>query len=49
MRAKVEFVITKIVIDCQQTVYQRGEVKVHSALKHKNILPLLAVLMGKKH
>ena len=32
-----------------QTVYRPNEVNVHSALKHKNILPLLAVLMGEKH
>ena len=30
-------------------MYRSNEVNVHSALKHKNILPLAAVLMGKKH
>ena len=32
-----------------QTVYRSNEVKVHSALNHKNILALAAVLMGEKH
>ena len=32
-----------------QTVYRSNEVNIHSALKHKNILPLAAVLMGEKH
>ena len=30
-------------------MYRPNEVNVHSALKHKNILPLLAVLMGEQH
>ena len=30
-------------------MYRSNEVNVHSALKHKNILPLAAVLMGEKH
>ena len=33
----------------KQTVYRANEIDVHSALKHKNSLPLLAVLMGEKH
>jgi len=32
-----------------QTVYRSNEVNVHSALNHKNVLPLLAVLMGERH
>lgn len=32
-----------------QTVYRSNEVNVYSALKHENILPLIAVLMGEKH
>ena len=32
-----------------QTVYRSNEVNVHSALNHKNILPLLAVVMGERH
>ena len=32
-----------------QTVYRPNEVNIHSALRHKNIIPLLAVLMGEKH
>ena len=32
-----------------QTVYRSNEVNVHSALKHENILPLLAVLIGDRH
>ena len=34
---------------CLQTVYRPNEVNVHAALKHENILPLLAVLMGDRH
>lgn len=30
-------------------MYRPNEVNIHSALKHVNILPLLAVLMGTKH
>jgi len=30
-------------------VYRPNEINIHSALKHSNILPLLAVLMGEKH
>ena len=32
-----------------QTVYRANEINVHAALKHENILPLVAVLMGEKH
>ena len=32
-----------------QTVYRPNEVRIHSKLKHQNVLPLLAVLMGEKH
>ena len=32
-----------------QTVYRPNEVNVHSALKHDNIVLLLAVLMGERH
>ena len=32
-----------------QTVFRSNEVKVHSALNHKNILPLSAVMMGERH
>ena len=32
-----------------QTVYRSNEVNVHSALRHENILTLLAVLMGERH
>ena len=34
---------------CVQTVYRPNEVNVHAALKHENVLPLLAVLMGERH
>lgn len=30
-------------------MYRSNEVNVHSSLNHKNILPLLAVLMGERH
>jgi len=30
-------------------VYRPNEINVHSALKHENILPLVAILMGEKH
>ena len=30
-------------------MYRPNEINVHSALKHENILPLVAVLMGEKH
>ena len=30
-------------------MYRPNEVNIHSALRHVNILPLLAVLMGTKH
>ena len=33
----------------QQTVYRANEVNVHAALRHENILPLVAVLMGERH
>ncbi|XP_065897065.1 serine/threonine-protein kinase pakF-like isoform X3 [Dysidea avara] len=33
----------------KKTVYRPNEVNVHAALKHENILPLLAVLMGDRH
>jgi len=32
-----------------QTVYRANEVNVHAALRHGNILPLVAVLMGERH
>ena len=37
------------IVILQQTVYRPNEVNIHSALRHVNILPLLAVLMGTKH
>ncbi|XP_065899562.1 mitogen-activated protein kinase 12-like isoform X2 [Dysidea avara] len=33
----------------KKTVYRANEVNVHSALRHENILPLVAVLMGERH
>ncbi|XP_065897041.1 uncharacterized protein [Dysidea avara] len=33
----------------KKTVYRANEVNVHAALRHENILPLVAVLMGERH
>ncbi|XP_065897039.1 uncharacterized protein [Dysidea avara] len=33
----------------KKTVYRSNEVNVHSSLRHENIIPLVAVLMGERH
>ena len=45
---RVYCVLQFLVIN-QQTVYRANEVNVHAALRHENILPLVAVLMGERH